>query len=254
MIRVAVCMYGQPRTWRKCVDWSKEGFKSNSNYQFDFFCEVKDFNTDKYTKGHQQVDEYELDALFQAYAPKSSKINRTYEGIGTFSGTFLSMFDSLLLKQRYEASIGQLYDITLLYRYDLLSGPVSWFTDTFKEPLGWGHIYAGSTQSIFEPEAYKVGLRDVVIIGNSASMDLLGSRLLSNFNPGSDVRKSYDDQLLGPNVILHKHAKDAGFFIHELFVENVIVREHTEVPSNLYRDWHVLQQRYLQDILRQRSL
>lgn len=248
-MRVAVCMYGQPRSWAKCVQWQKKNFQSNGTIQFDFFCEVKNYNTDKFTGRVQSVDSTELSALFNAYEPRLSRINtQAYEGIGAFSNTFLGMFGSLLLKQQYEANTNYSYDITVLLRYDVLVGPSSeWFFHKFSSPVAASHIFVPGARTSFGPEAYRIGTSDLLVVGDSLAMDSFGSKMVSNFNPGSDILKSYDQNLLCPNVVFFKYASELGLVVSDLRLSPIIIRDHTEVPSDISAQWHLLHQQHMQN-------
>lgn len=255
-MRVAVCMYGQPRTWAKCAGWHRENFKPTSDMSFDFFCEVKDYNTDKFTGIVRPVEYKELSNLFDAYEPRLTRIDtQAYEGIGAFSSAFQGMFGALLLKQQYEANTSNLYDITVLLRYDVLVGPaVTWFTDRFNKPIELSYIYASGARAPFGPEAYRIGINDLVVVGNSLALDSFSNKLLSNFNPGSDLMKTYDNNLMSPNVTFYKHASDLGLVVDALPLSPIIIRDHSEVPKDISKHWHLLHSHYNREITQQRLL
>ena len=140
MKRVAVCLSGQSRTWKYCVD-SIKSFLKDDEYQIDYFIhtwdcndyrpiETKDGNEKYYYKSESNINEY-----IEAYNPKLYKI-QSYESFKkkfqklnipklhftenpNMDSQMYSFKQSIILKRLYERRNNFKYDFVLKIRPDL---------------------------------------------------------------------------------------------------------------------------------------
>lgn len=145
-MKVAICLSGQPRTWRKCLPWWNEMFSAHSNVEFDVFAHLWDFNTETPSSGLApkpvKVSRRELDDLRQRISPKgfvveSSDIdpiamldehierktlpwNARKPAAGAFAcSQFYSLMRAAHLKRQHELDHGFEYDAVVRARTDI---------------------------------------------------------------------------------------------------------------------------------------
>lgn len=145
-MKIAVCLSGQPRTWRKCIPAWSNLFSSFKDAQIDYFCHLWNFNTlpqllAKPENEYAVVSQEELDELCSLIIPKKYMIEdhaknlkvrndilaigeRNPERGGTpvhWAGSqFYSHMRSVHLKRQYEIENNFEYDICIRMRSDLM--------------------------------------------------------------------------------------------------------------------------------------
>lgn len=222
-MKVAVCLYGQPRTWKHTKDWITTQYG-----QVDYFCSVKNYNNQVsmvYENGismiHQEAKHVEMDEinkLFQAFNPIRQRIEQygQFEGHGTSHYLFKSMFSSLLLKQQFELASGTHYDVVLLQRYDVVTGPnINWFDDFKANDFANDKIFVSDTPRYFPNEGMRFGINDWILGGSDTAMSLFMAGLVNRFNPGYYGYKSADNQLFTSHVVLKNLCDDLGLTVQE---------------------------------------
>lgn len=137
MVKVAVCLSGQLRTWKKCIDtWNK----INGPYSVDFFCHTWNVNTVPNYFYHQsaefrqlqQISQDELDEFKDRLNPKQL-IVEPYRIIqpakrdqAILDANYLSQYYGIMmaghLKHEYEVENNIIYDVVVRSRYDLFFG------------------------------------------------------------------------------------------------------------------------------------
>lgn len=137
MIRVAVCLSGQPRTWKSCYPTWIELFK-RWNIDPDFFCHMWDFNSSSSLLQHQNFEEQFPDILisdeekaefistikpkkivFQAKKDDFGDFENVPNRIGSWTHSqFYSMWRATNLKRQYEIENDFEYDVVIRMRAD----------------------------------------------------------------------------------------------------------------------------------------
>lgn len=143
---IAVCLYGQYRTFDATKKYIKEAFDLEG-YNVDFFCSLKPYNTG-YTRpafrqkndisnmlDRQNADSVELDrqlnSIRETLNPKMLEVydvemeDNLKEGAkGIVQHKVMSNFiNVVMMKQSYEAEHNMTYDLVILHRYDVLVIP-----------------------------------------------------------------------------------------------------------------------------------
>lgn len=161
--RIAVCLYGQPRTALYCAPWIKEWFnvpagaeineykknfdmhpefisKDPCQVEVDYFLHIKDYNIYTNTIGDigsgpddspvRKVSQEFLDELVKVYNPKKYQVlsheEESYLIQGhrnSYSALFYSISSAMRLKREYEIETGITYDYCFAHRYDGITGP-----------------------------------------------------------------------------------------------------------------------------------
>lgn len=160
MVKIAVCLNGQPRTWERCIDSWFDLFSRFEDAEVDYFYHMWDFNSLPQIVNDltpQVVDAAELERLRSRLQPKKyliedhAKSMKVIEDIklageqysisgGTpvhWTGSqFYSTMRSAHLKREYEIEQGFQYDICFRLRTDLYFGKeaIDHFLDEFDMP------------------------------------------------------------------------------------------------------------------------
>ena len=242
-MRIAVCMYGQPRTWKKCVDWIQESYDLEGS-TIDYFCNVKNYNTEKATGVKTKISDAEIDQLLLDYSPKKHFVEQIdgFNGHGGFSSTMLSIVNSINLKQMYEQEKGILYDLCILQRYDCLTGPEQdwlyrFIVDTNPKTMA---IYITKDFIHFGQDCFKAGITDLLIMGHNTAMDALAANLINNFCPGSTMEKIVDAHLYTPHVMLRDACMQNNIRIIEYAIDSLLIREDSNLEGGILQNWREL--------------
>lgn len=263
--RVAVCLYGQPRTWRYCVAHIRQqyvnqeapvkrlsGFHkrtpliqtNNELIEFDFFVSVKNYNFFNHVDGHRQLQllgDEEIRDLLQAFAPKLSYISEyehekrlTEWPAWGYSAMFHSLHRAVTLKQRYEASQGFTYDTVVLQRYDVVFNPVD---QLIKNLIHHGvmplTLYTPAGREYrFWHEAWRPGGSDLVMVGDSLAIDLISSAASIVW---SHPTEEVIDRWLpyGPNTFISLVAHDCNVQVHHHPFSFALVRPNADLSQPL---------------------
>ena len=170
--KIAVCLYGQPRTALYCAPWIKEWFnvppgiaintykqnfdmhpefvsKDQCEVEVDYFLHIKDYNIYINTIGDagdnpndspvQKVSQEYINELINLYQPKKHQVlayeeeyDLSHGNRNGYSPLFYSITSAMRLKKEYEVETGTIYDYCFTHRYDGIVGPG---IDTFKNRL-----------------------------------------------------------------------------------------------------------------------
>lgn len=189
-MRVAVCLSGQPRTWRKAGRFWEHLFKGAT---YDVFFHLWDFNTQSASHftipNKETISKVEQEEIVRLYSPKDHRFegsdvdpsqmlyDRTQRRIHPFShedegdpllyrhcSQFYSMEYVAMLKREYEIENNFEYDVCIKARPDLLFSA----DDRLPLPLrNTAHII----HSRFEPNHNEFRMGDIFFYSNSITFD-----------------------------------------------------------------------------------
>lgn len=186
-MKIAVCLYGQPRTWAYTHEWIKEQYRG---LDVDYFCSMKTFNTSPTQPDPEVISWDELGALTHAFDPRRSSFAHPNPPHTSASApAFKALFDANALRQQYESDTGTEYDYVVLQRYDALTGELRDGTvhpaglTQFIPELAWDGIAVGSiAHNRIGNEAWHMGMSDWALLGTSFAIDTLCAMLLNRFS------------------------------------------------------------------------
>lgn len=130
-MKIAVCMYGQLRTFHYCQTYLKEFYKDDSEFEIDYFCSVKNYNLGK--KDGQQntfqiLSDAKINTISKSFDPKILT-TQTYEQDEMFKNVnwklFTGLADVVFNKRLYEIQNNFEYDLVILQRYDNIVVPLN---------------------------------------------------------------------------------------------------------------------------------
>jgi hypothetical protein len=267
-MKIAVCLYGEPRTALYCAPWIKECFNFDSGratliwnpidhwhtnhvaspeFQVDYFCDIKQTSWAKNDRGakEQTVPHSTRKKIIETFAPK--KYSHTPKALDIrlcknkpfHTSMFSSICRSVLLKQQAELEMGESYDGVFVSRYDVLLGPK---IDTVKsiihthgiQPLVIYGNYVVNHR--FPIEAFRGGFADMFFWGDSFSIDALSARLYSLWasNNQDDLVEPFAS---GPNTYLSMAVSDAGLVYQPTQTEVAIVRDTADLTKPVLESW-----------------
>lgn len=183
-MKIAICLNGQPRTWKQCYPRWMEILQPQG--EIDFFFHMWNYNTlpnllATYNGGIPIIDEpltqEEMDDIVNTLNPKKfifeSRKPISYwnslipvdKQFGQWScEQFYSLYYSSLLKREYEIGNDFRYDVVLRIRTDL------WFLDSFQlEILKPNTLYTSHCSWDTQYNVYRVG--DIFFYGDSHTFD-----------------------------------------------------------------------------------
>lgn len=214
-MKVAVCFYGQSRSWKRCIERNLEMFKQ---IDADFFCSVKNYNTSIFSDEVEILDSAEIGELLFKIKPKKFFISH-YEdeeliGNGSYSKLYQSIAISTLLKQEYEIENKMEYDYVIYFRYDAMLGPeIAWLSN-FKPNPNTVHTSVKDYQFYGECNSY--GLSDVFMIMDSITSNRVANSLYGYFyNTMNTVTRS-DYIIKGAGVVLQQICNNANIKVESL--------------------------------------
>ncbi len=256
-MKIAICLYGQPRTWKHAAGWILDQYQGN----VDYFCSVKNFNNSTTTTlengvaviQHEPkfVSDYEITQLLQTFNPVRKRVERFGEfvGYGPSHYLFKSMCASLLLKQQHELATGVKYDLVILQRYDLVTGPdINWFKSFKLNDFTNDKLYVGAEEEYKPHEGFHRGISDWIIAGNDAVMSMLMASLINAFNPSKYGHKTADNHLYTSHVILKRICSSLDIMVQvDQNLNSLILRESTvDLASSMVdikKNWDLLSKR-----------
>lgn len=194
MMRIAFCLSGQMRTWRKCADtWLKfaDIIGDKFNAQVDFFSHTWEFNTKPHTlitehgEWQRMVPDYVSQEEFQEYrdrlklvafdcdshsvsTSRPSHLERTSTTANYFDpgntpllwagSQFYSLMKSAHLKKQHELNTGQTYDIVFRLRNDLYFNDheINMFCQRFVRPQH-NYVYSCHTGPVNTASGFIAG-------------------------------------------------------------------------------------------------
>jgi len=249
--RIAVCLSGQARHWRSCVEnikrfftYDHPHFETGLPVETDFFIHTWDTNSWRQPKTHISVFKDEKhndkDAIIAAYEPKDFQqeewIAENFKL--AWDPMFHSFEKSLMQKRRYELANDFQYDIVVKARLDVIYNPA------YRFPLAkvWpGVCYACTPISKFQSEFNYNSLDDVLFYGDSPTMDLMGDLYATHkLTCGLDYRMENHNSnnidpvtFYGPGCLLYDHATNLSIHPHCIEPIEYAVMRSTAVEENL---------------------
>jgi hypothetical protein len=227
--RVAVCLSGQPRTWRTALGNIKSFFDIQGA-EVDYFLHAWNYNTwwrepNKYADGHDEIlDDAELCDLWTAFSPKgfatSSKQKKHH--MRFWYDLLYSFMRSIHLKRQYEQKHHFEYDLVIKSRYDVVFDPRTKFNNVSIKPMT---AYSSNPVTKFPNEYYQNDFHDVMYWGDSLTMDLIG-----------DTARYYRQQCHDRNDInqMAKAHWGPGVWLYRYMVSMGIHPNSTPMCSHVY--------------------
>lgn len=191
--KIAVCLSGQARTWRYCVENIRKYFETH--YDVDYFISTWDMDT---WRGFGKWDDEPSDTqgLQEAYDAKSCRILPYvgYQG-KTWYGMMRSMELSMHDKRMHECENNMIYDAVVKCRLDVIFPPHMAFWYDRLEPMT---LYTNNFMERAPREFYGANVSDIYFVGTSHVMDVIGDCLR--------MGRAEDHQVYGPGVQIWRHA------------------------------------------------
>lgn len=214
--KVAVCLSGQPRTWRESapniLHHYTNNFKANEydkEIQVDFFIHTWNRNTWKITGDEDRPrDLYEIE---QIYKPKKLKIEHQDDWTeNPWVGLFTSFNKSVFMKRQYELENNFEYDVVVKSRLDIIHHP----NEIVHLPIiDAFHVYCTHRLGTITFENYQRNFNDTIFYCNSANMDLLTNAYKWHYTAKCDSKDVVDmTRRLGPGAILYKYMVNHGLY------------------------------------------
>lgn len=260
-MRIAVCISGQPRTWRTAKDNILKYFELD-DVQVDFFIHTWDCNSFRkngeilWDRQYESVSEFELEEITKAFNPKKIELetfsDKSHRSV--WESIFYSFMKSVWLKRQYELENDFLYDIVIKTRFDInfhMQG-----INSVNKPLNKFYIHPIRTLVAYSanngipkfPSEFNLNtFDDVYFYADSKTMDIISNI----YYWYKDVLKLSHEQtykqefitnvamFLGPGTILYKYLVDWGIHPYgEIFTPYYVVRKHAEdLKLDSLKDW-----------------
>lgn len=224
--KVAVCLSGQPRYWKQCVDSIKQHFESRTitydgrEIEVDYFIHTWDTNTWKHQTQKtactlEKIDDIDClkSELELAFSPKVIEIESENDvfnnGIDyAWKSLFYSFMKSVFQKRNYELENNFEYDCVIKTRLDLIFNPVCPFSYNRLMPLV---AYVGH-MSKFPAEFNSNNFDDIMFYADSGTMDLVSEIYFAHEQLMKEFKDPYRDPFdinmlywLGPGCLLYEH-------------------------------------------------
>lgn len=234
MRRIAVCLSGQPRTWRVTAK-SILSFFANPEAEVDYFIHTWSNNTWQDRGSMSFEEEYDKNAIEETFAPKGMMFQQQKrDPTFGFEPLFHSMAVSQSLKKRYELAHNFEYDCVVKCRLDLGFAPKTSFVEKV-EPM-----VVCSADSIFTIgfEFYQRNFSDILFWGDSPTMDVaIDAR---RWRHAQSQDRQYWTTRIGPGASLYQHMVDHGIHPKEAAgkIDYVIVRKQAQDEKlDIVEDW-----------------
>ena len=233
-MRIAVCLSGQPRTYRYTIDNIKNYF---SDYDVDYFCHAWNYDTNKvknfetnsldYVEELVDVDDFKK-SIIEKFQPKELIIDSA-DKLKNHRFPYYSLLYSQLManhyKRQYENKNGFKYDYVIKARYDLVFNPQTKFKLDLRTLSASHHqldIYTTHNERmaieycLFNPS-------DVIYYGSSIAMDICADLfwyIKYMHIPIDDMRMS------GPGTLMSDYQKKSGLaFFRSDSLKEIIYRQ-----------------------------
>ena len=279
--RIAMCMYGQPRTWKYCSDWILHAFphskvfdgafsKPIRNTAFDFNWEVSDkieiecdyfldikrqnFFNNSIEGGVDFVSDEEVDAMIKKFLPKKHVVTNIEEdekfkmgGYWHFARMFSSICRTMNLKKMHELETGAQYDLVVFHRYDSFLGPDphKYLFEVFGNGIRPLMVYtSGGHTGRRYTERWQPGVDDMILMGDDLSMDLLSSWFERIFNHSPN--KCDINKFFGPNIAIEKAIQDCGILKFPMnHVSVALARKEADLTRGIFESFEYHQEFWL---------
>lgn len=259
-MRIAVCISGQPRTWRLAIDNIKSYFDVDA--EVDYFIHTWDTNTFRLTyqthldRKDYLVDENEFNDIRKSFNPKLMEYDKyTYEKYGTnWMALFYSFMKSIWLKRKYEIEYDFRYDIVIKTRFDINFYPEG-YTE-FGIPRNKFYIHEVLPMAAYHPnpvlsrfpwEINYLCFDDVYFYSDSITMDIISNiykwnrgilnRGLVNISQNKFIEDS--EFFCGPGTLLYRYLSSWNIqMLNKVPVQYYVVRKEVEGKGyNSITDW-----------------
>ena len=259
-MRIAVCISGQPRTWRV-------SHKNIQNYfdidgvDVDYFIHTWDTNT---YRGKDETADKKM--IFKTIESEEHDINECFnpkgfifekfksDDFGYYFPLFYSFMKSVWLKRKYELENDFVYDIVIKTRFDINF----WQEGINKvgEPLNKFYIHkimplvAYNANELFEKFALEfnaINFDDVFFYSDSHTMDLITNiywwyrkivkRSEESINNGSWVKDN--EYYYGPGTLLYRYLTNHNIHMRcDIVIPYYVVRKECEFLNlDSVKDW-----------------
>lgn len=234
--KVAVCLSGEPRTYRHCAESIKKHYSSSRGNEFFFFGHTWSGNSYKrfqpsgfyvyeFTKEDKNQISQELKNHFN-FADLEVEDQFIQDGLTSW---FYSMMKANFLKQQYEVKHNMMFDLVIHSRYDLVFPPGLLFEEGMPSVIEEKTLY--SHFGFYRPEFFLPNPDAVHYAGTSMTMDIVENfyNVWANGAFEKMQRSGYPDNVnwrkSGPGVLLHKWAT----------LRNILTRECSNNIYAVYR-------------------
>lgn len=215
MKKIAVCLSGQMRNWKLCVQ-SQKRFWQSAKIDVDYFIHTWDTSMDRSSVSeeyeHRNISDTEFDEYVREYDAKKFILDRKKQDFfyknDHWASLFYSLSQSILLKRKYEIENNFEYDIVVKSRPDLVFDPRYSFT---YEQIQDNVIYS-SHGGLLENEFYGYNFNDCVFYSNSYTMDLLIDLYFYRIQKINLLDQNYDKRFdyIGPGILMRHFYSDFG--------------------------------------------
>lgn len=207
-MRVAVCLSGEPRTWKTSVNNIKQFFGDVDYFIHTWRGNSWRIGSDWNYQTLKSEDVEEIGDIYNAKAfihqPPKFITNTIYGSL------FESMRKSFILKRDYELENGFEYDIVVKARLDMIYDPAERF---FVHEPAVLSAYAPEYPYRMPREFNAANFNEVLFYGNSPTMDLIGDAYLSvikectwdHYNANSDKMIETIHMKYGPGAYLNHY-------------------------------------------------
>ncbi|NBP58963.1 hypothetical protein EBU71_20940 [bacterium] len=251
--RIAVCMSGEPRTYKDCSESINRYYTSKKGNQFQFFGHSWSGNSFKrflpsgtyifeYTKEDKDVIANDLKKHFNLTI---SEVEHQFIQDGLTSW-FYSMMKSNFLKQKYEIENNMIFDLVVHSRYDLVFPPNLIFEQCMPEIIGEKMLY--SHFGFYRSEFFLPNPDAVHYAGTSLTMDIIESFYNVWQNEAFDRMLGVEDddnqfwRKVGPGVLIHRWATMRNIMPIDCFINQYAVyrKECSEKGLTYQKDYELI--------------
>lgn len=238
--RIAICISGQLRSYKSCIENSKRYFETinipNKKIQIDYFFHTWDINTWSMSDAERNTGEFNTHDTYSDidiqyikstinvidYKIESYYGYRQYSDISNiWSGLFYSMKSCNDLKSKHEMNNKFTYDLVIKTRFDIIHPLDSVFP---VHDLEENTAYAAWEIEVFPNEYNLLHFQDVIFYGNSKTIDsvcnIYEKYYVPLFNKYSIAQNGVPkENILGPGTMLHLYFKQEGIipkFLHHI--------------------------------------
>lgn len=241
MMKVAICLSGQARTWKRCLPNWQEHLLSQTA-RFDFFVHFWDYNTMPrqvwtrnvsgqtmkfedvaLTDDDKQSIRESLNPVACTFEPKMEFSHSYYQTRNRIAWWTVDQFSSMAkashLRRLHELKTGEHYDLVIRLRSDLFfTKPVQ-----LPSPPRSNTVYITHPKWDAEWNAFRIS--DIFFMGNSASYDQAASFYdHMAFIDAADVSGDETKTGFPPELALYHHYKSCGLNIIPMWPDIKVMR------------------------------
>lgn len=252
-LKIAVCLYGQPRTWKYCKNFISEFY--NVNAEVDFFVSTKNYNLHLRTNDNEVIYSNTDREIINYYKPKKYNIIPFEEEIKyqhfedmrkDTSLYFTSFVDSIMLKQAYELEKKSFYNLVSMQRFDVIYQDVNYLKtfieefDYYKTNLICNPVFTFTNKFMFKKQKHVEEIDDNIILGSSVAMNMICSEIISYWNhdvkysPFKKPKNSLKNGHVGIGIAMSKICNEKHYFndTKQGKLNYTIVRETSDLELN----------------------